>query len=456
MASSAGGDDGTAELSSALLEDAERLYNLGCAAIRNESFDEAVDCFSKALEIRVQCYGELGPECAQTYYKFGCALLYKAQTESDAVVDSKVGKGQSSSAAEGSKFPDQEDDSDDEEDGKNEGEGIVADDETGEDEESDLELAWKVLDIARVIYAKGAERTLAEIDVIIALADVSLERELFPLCFDDYATALSALENLVEADNRRIAELCFKISLAKQMDQKPQEALDFCKRAISVCERRIERLNRELKKEPDRTPGKGVEVTGECALQTVSDAEEVAQVNDSELSSAAELKEVGEAVQKLVSSEDVVKVIGDDAAQGKDLKLSVETESKAEVKELAELLVDLRERVEELQQMAAAPSLLDALKASNPEAAAMMKEVYSSTLGITTLGNGGSDTSQVGSSSTAPVTNLGVVGRGVKRATLTPIVDEQSSEIPPKKRTAEDVLKGGSSGETQNGFGGHS
>ncbi|CAM6089810.1 unnamed protein product [Calypogeia fissa] len=422
MASSAGGDDGTAELSSALLEDAERLHNLGCAAIRNESFDEAVDCFSKAFEIRVQCYGELGPECAQTYYKFGCALLYKAQTESDAVVDSKVGKGQSSSAAEGSKLPDQEDDSEDEEDGKNEGEGIVADDETGEDEESDLELAWKVLDIARVIYAKGAERTLAEIDVIIALADVSLERELFQLCFDDYTTALSALENLVEADNRRIAELCFKISLAKQMDQKPQEALDFCKRAISVCERRIERLNRELNagKEPDRTPGKGVEVTGECALQTVSDAEEVAQVTDSKVSSA----------------------------QGK---------LKAEVKELEELLVDLRERVEEFQQMAAAPSLLDAaLKASNPEAAAMMKEVYSSTLGITTLGNGGSDTSQVGSSSTAPVTNLGVVGRGVKRATLTPIVDEQSSEIPPKKRTTEDVLKGGSSGETQNGFGGHS
>jgi hypothetical protein len=66
---------------------------------------------------------------------------------------------------------------DDEEDEKNEGDGMAEEVETGEEEEeSDLELAWKVLDCARVIYAKDAERTLAEVDVITTLADVSLEQ----------------------------------------------------------------------------------------------------------------------------------------------------------------------------------------------------------------------------------------------------------------------------------------
>ena len=32
---------------------------------------------------RVERYGELAPECASTYYKYGCALLYKSQEETD-------------------------------------------------------------------------------------------------------------------------------------------------------------------------------------------------------------------------------------------------------------------------------------------------------------------------------------------------------------------------------------
>lgn len=32
---------------------------------------------------RVARYGELAPECASTYYKYGCALLYKSQEETD-------------------------------------------------------------------------------------------------------------------------------------------------------------------------------------------------------------------------------------------------------------------------------------------------------------------------------------------------------------------------------------
>lgn len=39
--------------------------------------------FFVSFVIRVAHYGELAPECVSAYYKYGCALLYKAQEEAD-------------------------------------------------------------------------------------------------------------------------------------------------------------------------------------------------------------------------------------------------------------------------------------------------------------------------------------------------------------------------------------
>ncbi len=36
-----------------VLYDAQRLYDLGCGALRIDAYDEAADCLSKALEIRL-------------------------------------------------------------------------------------------------------------------------------------------------------------------------------------------------------------------------------------------------------------------------------------------------------------------------------------------------------------------------------------------------------------------
>uniref|UniRef100_A0A453BP12 Tetratricopeptide SHNi-TPR domain-containing protein n=1 Tax=Aegilops tauschii subsp. strangulata TaxID=200361 RepID=A0A453BP12_AEGTS len=65
------------------LERAEELFDKGSKAIEEGDFVVAVDRLSRALEIRVERYGELASECASTYYKYGCALLYKSQEETD-------------------------------------------------------------------------------------------------------------------------------------------------------------------------------------------------------------------------------------------------------------------------------------------------------------------------------------------------------------------------------------
>ena len=57
-------------------------------------------CKSYVDKHRVAHFGELAPQCVKTYYKYGCALLYKAQEEADPLgnVPKKEGESQQESA----------------------------------------------------------------------------------------------------------------------------------------------------------------------------------------------------------------------------------------------------------------------------------------------------------------------------------------------------------------------
>lgn len=50
-----------------------------------------------------------------------------------------------------------------------------------EEDESDLDLAWKMLDVARAIVEKQSGDTMEKVDILSALAEVALERGLYKL-----------------------------------------------------------------------------------------------------------------------------------------------------------------------------------------------------------------------------------------------------------------------------------
>lgn len=65
---------------------------------------------------------------------------------------------------------------------KNEGDDEESDTEEAgeaEEDESDLDLAWKMLDLARAISEKHSGETKDMVDILSALAEVSLERGIF-------------------------------------------------------------------------------------------------------------------------------------------------------------------------------------------------------------------------------------------------------------------------------------
>ncbi|PNT61481.1 hypothetical protein BRADI_5g15692v3 [Brachypodium distachyon] len=363
------------------LERAEELFAKGSKAIEEGDFVEAVDCLSRALEIRVERFGELAPECASTYYKYGCALLYKSQEETDPLgnvpksapnedsAKSTTNEGSGNSKASSSNIKDApSSDKDGLEEGQNSNEKDEEDadggsdkdgDEMGGDEEdSDLDLAWKMLDIARAIVEKTPDNTMEKVNIFSALAEVSMEREDIDNSLGDYSRALAILEHLVEPDHRRIVELW-------QLASKIGDAIPYCAKAVSLCKSR---------------------------LQNLKNAKEGLLADKGESTSAVD---------------------------GGPEKSSVENEMELVIATLP----DLEKKLEDLELAMATPS---------SEIEEIMKSIASKA-GL--MQNAGKAMPRASSFTGSTFTDLGVVGRGVKRANIQTI----SVEPYPKRLAADDL-----------------
>ncbi|OIV94755.1 hypothetical protein TanjilG_12968 [Lupinus angustifolius] len=387
----------------ASLELAEELMVNGDKAMKIYDYGDAADNFSRALEIRVARYGELAPECVNTYYKYGCALLYKAQEEADplAGVPKKEGGSQHGSNEDESVKSSLNADSSTTSVSANAGQDLTSDDQgaasddlaTGKDREeddedsdaddlaeadeddSDLDLAWKMLDVARAIVEKHSGNTIEHVDILSTLADVSLEREDFDTSLSDYQKALSILERLVEPDDRKITDLNFRICLCLEVGSKPEEAITYCQKATSACKAQLQRLKNEAKSFSDST------------------------------SAAAELDQD---VQTYNISE-----------SGKSI-----ADKQGEIETLTGLASELEKKLEDLQQQVLNPkSILAELLGIASAKAGSGKESSVGKAGSSQLAtvncSGGFDSptiSTAASNGSAGVTHLGVIGRGVKRA----------------------------------------
>ncbi|XP_042377206.1 NASP-related protein sim3-like [Zingiber officinale] len=415
---SAGGSSSAGDQESAdkTLARADELFAKGSKAIEDGEFVEAVDSLSRALEIRVSHFGELAQECASAYYKYGCALLYKAQEEADPLGNfpktspANDEKSTTSSCAKenGGSSKDIADvgkDSSSLKDEEPEGEGSNKDssndaDESEDDEEdtaeadedeSDLDLAWKMLDVARAIVEKQPGDTMEKVNILAALAEVSMEREDIDTSLDDYLKALAILENLVEPGHRRIVELNFRISLVLELGSRISEAIPYCEKAITLCKSRLVRL-----KEDEN-------------VTAVTGASESSML-DSEKNDSAPAKEIK-------STSNLTK----------------------DIEFFTEILSELEKKLEDLQQLLATPRSVfsDSVKLIASKLMSGEKNAPSaSTTPLTSLqmgavNSGGFDSPTLSTAATnGAITDLGVVGRGVKRATINPsIADPQNKRF---------------------------
>nr|CAD1819511.1 unnamed protein product [Ananas comosus var. bracteatus] len=402
--SSAGPSGGEEEGSEQTLARADELFEKGSRAIEDGEFLDAVDYLSRALEIRVAHYGDLAPDCASAYYKYGCALLCKAQEESDPLVVPKNitnpenAKSSTNMDASGSSNASAGDAEEDVENMEGEGGGSGDDESEGDDgeaaeadeDESDLDLSWKLLDIARAIVEKSPEDTMEKVNIWAALGEVSMEREDIEASLNDYKKALSILECLVEPDHRRIVELNFRICLVLELDLKIGEAIPYCRKAISLCKSRLQRLKEDA---------------------TKADA-------TSSSNTSGDLPPVVKGSGRKSSLEDEMELLS-----------GFLSELEKKLEDLEQTTTNPRSVVSEVMQMLASKPSGEKNPPSTSSAGVRSASLTSSQVGVV---SNGFDSPTVSTAATdgSAVTHLGVVGRGIKRAVVKPISAEPPSKKP--------------------------
>ena len=229
----------------ALTAEADEAYKKGVAAIKAGAMDDAIELLARALELKTTVHGDLAIETAPAYYKYGCALFYKAQDENtvfgkqaQAQADAKDEAGKKAKAEvdegdEGEACDDEEEKADANE--KND----ASDDEENED---DMELAWKLVENARLIYEEDESHPIELANCFETLGEMNTEHANFQSALEDLEQCLAILEVELEDDDRRIAGVLLSISVAQQMDDKLESAFKNCKRAIVILESRLARL----------------------------------------------------------------------------------------------------------------------------------------------------------------------------------------------------------------------
>lgn len=231
------------------METARENLNRARALLRADDIEGAIELAGDALRAFVDAGEDVTPrELAAAHFAYGEALFRGAQASNTVFGES----ARAGAEASGARLEDGEASGEDDGAGEDEAQGKDGDSE-GEDaeegenegdenaeEESDMELAWTMLETARVTYEdKCPDAPLELADVLETIGELNMEQSQFDGALGDYKKALALLEANLEPTDRRLASALYSISIANQMLESNDDALAANTRAIEICEARI-------------------------------------------------------------------------------------------------------------------------------------------------------------------------------------------------------------------------
>lgn len=230
-----------------------------------QDYEAAVSALSRASELLVTEHKDDTHESlGEVYLYYGKALLGLSREQNEALGDA-VPRGSSEDSA--------EEEAEDEEEGKDYGENEKTEqnhdqsadskngeenggggepgpssskeedepEENGEEETSDLQLAWEVLELAKKIFQKLDEKkNLAE--TLVVLGEVSLENESFEAAIADIKQGLELQQELFAKDSRTVAETLYKLGMAYSINSQLDEAIGSFNSSVEYLKNRIKTL----------------------------------------------------------------------------------------------------------------------------------------------------------------------------------------------------------------------
>jgi len=267
-------------------EHAKELLAEGKRDLLVHAIPDAVSNCSKACEIMAKHKGEMAAECAEAYFYYGKALLELSRVESgvlgnaldgvdmetkttevkDALVEdteamttdekSEIEEKVADALEEnfekhdvvarahtGDNTEEETEEEDEVMEGEKVGNEMETDAEKSDAEAGNLEQAWQMFDLAKVIYGKAGD-VAKECESLTFLGEVSLENSNFKQAVEDLTLCLTKRIKALPADSRYIAETHYQLGVAQAHCAEYASAEKSLAAAVAVLNTRIANLKK--------------------------------------------------------------------------------------------------------------------------------------------------------------------------------------------------------------------
>ncbi|XP_049987350.1 nuclear autoantigenic sperm protein isoform X2 [Alexandromys fortis] len=245
--------------------EAKKLLGLGQKHLVMGDIPSAVNAFQEAASLLGKKYGETANECGEAFFFYGKSLLELARMENGVLgnalegvhVEEEEEKPEDESLVENNDNVDEtegseEEDKENDKAEENTNESVLENKSLQENEEEEignLELAWDMLDLAKIIFKRQEtkEAQLYAAQAHLKLGEVSVESENYIQAVEEFQACLSLQEQYLEAHDRLLAETHYQLGLAYGYNSQYDEAVAQYGKSIEVIEKRMAVLNEQMK-----------------------------------------------------------------------------------------------------------------------------------------------------------------------------------------------------------------
>ncbi|XP_036834473.1 nuclear autoantigenic sperm protein isoform X7 [Oncorhynchus mykiss] len=235
-----------------VMAEAKKLIGAGNRHLVMGDVVSAVNVFQEACGMLAERYGDTADECGEAFFLCGKSLLELARMENTVLGDALEGVPEESSEEgekqENSKF-ESADNLDDDDDDDDEGEG-TADDKESEEEVGNLQLAWEMLEVAKVIYKRKENEAdqLMAAQAYLKLGEVGAESGNYPAAVEDFQDCLALQLKHLPPHSRLLAETHYQLGMTYCYTGQYSQAIQHYSSSVKVIEGRLAMLQVVLDK----------------------------------------------------------------------------------------------------------------------------------------------------------------------------------------------------------------
>ncbi|XP_067370302.1 histone-binding protein N1/N2-like isoform X2 [Channa argus] len=232
-----------------VMDDAKKLIGTGNRHLVMGDVVSAVSVFQEACSMLAAKYGDTADECGEAFFLCGKSLLELARMENSVLGNALEGvpeeEGEEEEQPNNSNIEsasnlddDGEDDDDDDDDGEENGQ------DKEEEEVGNLQLAWEMLEVAKVIFKRKETRDdqLLAAQAYLKLGEVSAESGNYPQALEDFQECLALQLKHLPPHSRLLAETHYHVATTLCYVDQYSQAIQHYNSSIKVIETRLAML----------------------------------------------------------------------------------------------------------------------------------------------------------------------------------------------------------------------